>query len=287
MTLLRAVDHVDGAGTSRRGRSLAATADLPPAPDGGNPGRIDEHLVSLLVPESFEAEQYRALRHVVEQRSRRRALTAIAVTSAAAGEGKTTTAINLAGALSQDPGARVLLVDADLRLSSVREQLGLAATAPGLVEAVLDPGIALEDLVQRPTAFNLSILPGGRPPEAPYEILKSPRLGDLLEEARRRYDTVVIDTPPLVPVPDCRILAKWVDGFLLVVAAHRTPRLLVDEALALMDPDQVIGIVFNGDDRLFSAYSGYHYGYDRTRSAGRAGWWERAAGRRRAGATWR
>jgi capsular exopolysaccharide synthesis family protein len=251
------------------------------------PGGIDAHLVSLLVPESFESEQYRALRHVVEQRRRGRALTAIAVTSAAAGEGKTTTAINLAGALSQDPGARVLLVDADLRLSSASEQLGLAASAPGLVEGVLDSGIALEDLVQRRTAFNLSVLSGGRTPDAPYEILKSPRLGELLEEARRRYDTVVIDTPPLVPVPDCRLLAKWVDGFLLVVAAHKTPRRLVGEALALMDPDQVIGIVLNGDDRLFSAYSGYHYGYDRMRSTGRAGWWERAAGRLRAGAPWR
>lgn len=270
MTLLRAADHLEEAGTSRRGRSPAATAELPPAPDGGNPGRIDEHLVSLLVPESFEAEQYRALRHVVEQRRRGRALTVIAVTSAAAGEGKSTTAINLAGALSQDPAARVLLVDADLRLSSVSVQLGLRASAPGLVEAVLDPGIALEDLVQRLTAFNLSVLPGGRTPEAPYEILKSPRLGLLLEEARRRYDTVVIDTPPLVPIPDSRILAKWVDGFLLVVAAHRTPRRLLGEALALMDPAQVIGIVLNGDDRLFSAYSGYYDGYSRTRGAGRA-----------------
>src|SRR5262249_60276424 len=72
--------------------------------------------------------------------------------------------------------------------------------------------------------------------------------------------SVVVDAPPLCPVQDCRIIAHWVDGFLLVVAAHRTPRRLVGEALSVVEPGKMLGIVFNGDDQPPSSFYGY-YGY--------------------------
>ena len=103
--------------------------------------------------------------------------------------------------------------------------------------------------------FNLDVLPAGTLRPDPYEVLKSPRLGDLLEEARRRYDYVVLDTAPLVAVPDSRLLSKWVDGFLVVVAAHRTPRKLVAETLDLMEPTKLIALLFNGDDEPLSGYA--------------------------------
>ncbi|PYM04298.1 MAG: hypothetical protein DMD82_14850, partial [Candidatus Rokuibacteriota bacterium] len=90
-------------------------------------------------------------------------------------------------------------------------------------------------------------------------MLKSPRLGELLAEARRQYDYVVVDTPPLVPVPDSRVIANWVDGLLMVVAAHRTPRRLVEEALDIIDAAKTLGVVFNGDDRPLSGYSSSYY----------------------------
>jgi len=244
----------------------------------GPAGAIDERLVSLLAPASFEAEQYRALRHVVEEC--RSEMTVIAVTSAAPGEGKTTTAINLAAALAQDAHSRILLLDADLRVPSVGRLLGFGDSPPGLAEAAREPGADLDDLVRRRPPSRLSILPAGKTLENPYETLKSPRIGEIVQEARRRYDTVVIDTPPIVPVPDSRVLAKWVDGFLLVVAAHRTPRHLVEEALHLLSHAKVAGIVFNGDDRPSSAYYGYYYGYGRTRGVGRADQSDRPAGRK-------
>ncbi|MBI2469467.1 MAG: CpsD/CapB family tyrosine-protein kinase [Candidatus Rokubacteria bacterium] len=219
---------------------------------------VEEHLVSLVAPGSFEAEQYRALRHVVEDSRRTRVLTVVAVSSPGDGEGKTTTAINLAGALAQAPDARILLVDADLRRSSVAARLGLDEGGPGLVDVILDPGLALEDVVRSLKGFNLRVLTVGRRTTKPYELLKSPRLGELLEEARQRYDHVVIDTAPVVPISDSRLIAGWVDGFLLVVAARRTRRELLEEALNLLDPAKVVGLVFNGDDRPSSGYYGYY-----------------------------
>jgi len=237
------------------------------------PHRIGMHLVSLLDPRSFAAEQYRMLRHVVETLRKDTNLQVVAVTSPGAGEGKTTTAINLAGALAQSADARVLLVDLDMRRPAVARQLGLAGSKRSLVSALLDSRLTLEDTVEHLAHFNLSVLPAGGPVVGPYELLKSPCLGTLLEEGRQRYDYIVLDTPPFVPVPDCRLIAKYVDGFLSVVAAHRTPRGMLAEALALMDPAKTVGLVFNGDDVRRSRYYGADYGTD-TRPS-RTAWWRR------------
>ena len=222
---------------------------------------VDDHLVSLVAPAAFEAEQYRALRHTIEQLHKAHDLRVVAVSSPGVGDGKSTTAINLAGALAQAPDARVLLVDADLRRPSVARLLALGASdGPGLVNAILDPRLTLEQVARPRPPFNLSVIQAGQTPPSPYEVLKSPRLGELLDEARRRYDYIVVDTPPLCPVQDCRVIAHWVDGFLLVVAAHRTPRGLVEEALNVVERGKMLGIVFNGDDHMPSGHSRY-YGY--------------------------
>ena len=214
---------------------------------------VEEHLVSLLAPTSFEAEQYRALRHKIEQLHRSTDLTTIAVSSPDAGDGKTTTTLNLAGALAQAPDARILLIDADLRGANVAMYLGLDEhTAPGLVDAILNPSLTLGAVVQTHPYLNLTVITAGRQPTSPYEVLKSPRLGELLAEAREKYDYVIVDTPPLVSVPDSQVLARLVDGFVLVVGAHRTPRRLLLEALNLLEPTRVVGLVFNGDDRHLS-----------------------------------
>ncbi len=225
---------------------------------------VDEHLVSLIDPTSFEADQYRTLRHVLEWKHPTKKV--VAVTSALAGDGKTTTALNLAGALAHAPGVRVLICDLDMRTPSVGKRLGLVPQSPGLVDMVLDADLTLGDVVRRHPRFPLSVLPAGRPLTVSYELLQSSRLAELLQQTREQYDYVVVDTPPVVPVPDARLIADRVDGYLLVVAANRTPRKLVEDALNLMDPAKLIGIVFNGDDRPLSGYYGYYasyYGYGR------------------------
>jgi protein-tyrosine kinase len=214
---------------------------------------LDEHLVSLVTPSSFEAEQYRALRYQIEMRHKSRRRCVVAVSSPGASDGKTTTAINLAGALAQAPDARVLLVDVDLRQAAMADRLGLPdAGQPGLVDVILDPALSLIGVVHTLRHLNLSVIAAGRLPASPYELLKSPRLGELFAEARQRFDYIILDTPPLVSVPDCRVIGKWVDGFLIVVTAHRTPRKLLEEALKIMDPTTIIGLVFNADDRHLS-----------------------------------
>jgi capsular exopolysaccharide synthesis family protein len=233
-----------------------------PAPVTENFWGVDEHLVSLVTPAAFEAEQYRALRHVVEQLHRTADMKVVAVSSAASGDGKTVTALNLAGALAQSPDARVLVVDGDLRRPSLDRRLGMTDPGrPGLVDAIVNPAVTLDDVVERRPPFNLSVIRAGQTPPSPYELLKAPRLGELLQEARARYDYVIVDTPPLTPVQDCRIVGRWVDGFLVVVAAHRTPRRLVKEALTRLDQAKIIGFVFNRDSGSLSRH------YDRYQRA--------------------
>ncbi len=236
----------------------------PPAPPAPRPHivhDIDAHLVSLVRPASVEAEQYRVLRHLVEETRAGKACVLVAVSSPGAGDGKTTTSINLAGALAQDPTARVLIIDADLRRPSVATRLGGSGDGAGLIDAILDPRRTLDDVIRRRPEFNMAILPAGQATPTPYELLNSPRLAELLDAARRRFDYIVLDTPPVVPFPDCRVLGKLVDGFFVVVAAHRTPRGLLEEALNVMEPSKVLGIVFNEAERPLSSYYDAAYGY--------------------------
>ena len=223
-------------------------------------GEVESHLVSLVAPSGLEAEQYRALRHVVEQRHKNQNLSVIAVSSPGVGDGKTTTSINLAGALAQGADNSVLLVEADLRRPSIGTMLGFNGSRTlGLVDAILDPSLTLESIVQPRPPFNLSVVLAGQVPASPYEVLKSPRLGALLEEARAQYDYLVLDTPPLALVQDCRVVARWVDGVVVVVAAHQTPRTLLENALDVVDPTKLVGIVFNGFDDLGGSRHGRHY----------------------------
>jgi capsular exopolysaccharide synthesis family protein len=265
--------RVDSAGR----RAIHPIASLPR--EDGKRLPTNDHLISFLDPSSFEADQYRTLRHVVERLRTEPGFQVLAVTSSSPGEGKSLTTLNLAGALAQSRDARILLIDADLRRPAVAEYLGLAdQSSPGLVEAITNPRYGLEETVRHLTWANLSVLPAGGPGDKFYELLVSRRLETLVGEARRLYDVVLIDTPPILPVPDCRQIGKWVDGFLFVVAADRTTRGQLAEALSLLDQDKVIGLIFNGVRESRSRYNDY-YGYyhsHRSRSHGAGlGWWQR------------
>jgi capsular exopolysaccharide synthesis family protein len=285
----RALERADEDRARRqRATTDVAEPELRPSPETDEPPPIalarapripreavEDHLVSLLAPSSMGADHYRILRDVVEQRRASGACAVLAVTSPGPGDGKSTTAINLAGALAQDASARVLLVDADLRNPSIADLMALEnPEGLGLTDAIVDPALSLSRVVCRVPRFNLSVLDSGRASPMPYEILRLPRLGDLIAEARRSFDHVVVDAPPALPFPDCRVIGRWVDGFFLVVAAHKTPRRLFEQAVAGLDPGRVAGVVFNGDDSPVdttyydrSARNGHHAGWLRRRAA--------------------
>ena len=227
--------------------------------NNGTPRPIDE-LVSFNAPGSLEADQYRTLRHVVERLSMNTELKVIAVTSPGMGDGKTVTTLNLAGSLSQSPGTRVLVIDADLHRPAVATHLGLGTDEGHSLEDALDTRDATRAAraAQRIDSLNLSVLLPGSTSTPPYQVLGSPHVGSLLTQMRGQYDYVLIDTPPAAPLADVRMLGRWVDGFIVVVSAHRTSRKQLVEALGALDRDKVVGVVFNGDDQPLRAS---HYGY--------------------------
>jgi capsular exopolysaccharide synthesis family protein len=231
------------------------------------PDTIEPHLVGLIAPETFEAEQYRALSYMIEQLHADAGLSVLAISSPAVGDGKTTTAINLASALTQLPGARVLLIDLDIRRPCISANLGVAMDGSrGLVDFIQNANISLVEVLRFYPPSKLAILFAGQVPPTPYDILNSSRLEELIEEARQSYDYVILDTPPLVPFPDCRLIERFADGVLVVVGAHKTPRKLVTDAIGTVDPEKIIGVVFNNDDQsVFGDYA--YYTYDAYQSA--------------------
>ncbi|MGO1977063.1 polysaccharide biosynthesis tyrosine autokinase [Brachybacterium tyrofermentans] len=183
---------------------------------------------SLLEPRGPHAEAHRELRtnlRCLETRSR---LRSVLVTSSVHGEGKSTTAFTLAGTLAHE-GQRVLLVEADLRSPSLGRRVGLTGR-PGLTTALLD-GVAAEDLVQPLGTTSLSILASGPLPPNPGPLLDSRRMSLLLKAATARYDTVVVDAPPVLALSDSTALAQQVSGTLLVVGSGRVRRAQVSRAL--------------------------------------------------------
>jgi capsular exopolysaccharide synthesis family protein len=217
-------------------------------PSRAEPGAVDDHLVSVLEPTSVAAEQYRSIRLAIENHRRERGTRVIAVASPARSDGKTTTAINLAGALAQAPDARVVVVEADLRHPSMARVLGLSGSR-GLSAYLLDHSIAFDQVIDRPRGLGFAVVVAGSPSSMPYELLASARLSGLLATLRETFDFVLVDTPPALPFPDVGILRDLVDGFLLVVRAKRTPREQVHECLAAIGPQRVLGMIFNDDDR--------------------------------------
>lgn len=195
-------------------------------------------------PRSAAAEAVRRLRTNLQfigvaQQSR-----SLVITSSVPGEGKSTTAINLAVSLA-DAGARVLLVDADLRRPSVAEYLGLEGRV-GLTTVLIGKA-SVEDVVQPWSDSSLDILPAGQIPPNPSELLGSPAMRALLDQLTSTYDMVLIDSPPVLPVTDAAVLGRQVGGALLVAGMDRIHRPQLRETLEALETAgcQVLGLVMN------------------------------------------
>jgi capsular exopolysaccharide synthesis family protein len=219
---------------------------LEPAPVA-EPGELDDHLVSLLAPTSLAAEQYRAVRLRIETLRRERDVRLVAISSPTRGDGKTISAVNVAGALAQAPDARVALVEIDVRHPGVARALGLPARR-GLSGYLLDDTLPVDAVLEHPSGVGFAVVTAGPTSSMPYELLKSPRLRAFFVALRERFDFVVVDTPPVLPFPDVGLVRDLVDGFVLVVRANRTPREMVRDSLGAVGVDRVLGVIFNDDE---------------------------------------
>jgi succinoglycan biosynthesis transport protein ExoP len=185
----------------------------------------------------------------------------IVISSSIPGEGKSTIAINLAVSLA-DAGARVILVDADLRRPSIAEYLGIEG-AVGLT-TVLIGRAEVEDVVQRLGRTSLDLLPAGQIPPNPSELLGSTAMADLLEELSTSYDMVLLDSPPLLPVTDAVVLSNLAGGALVVVGVDRIHRPQLQQSLESLETAgaHLFGVVMNKIARREAAAYAYGSGYD-------------------------
>ncbi|MEY2959747.1 MAG: hypothetical protein RLZZ01_2315 [Actinomycetota bacterium] len=253
-----ALDHFDN--RIRDDEDLARVTDLPVLGAVPTDRPSDARPIAVTRSDDRAVEAYRGLRTNIQFLGLDAPTKVVQVVSSVAGEGKTTTAANLAVVLAQ-AGRRVAIVDADLRRPRLHEVFGLPGGS-GLTDLLVGRQATdtLRSITVGPQA-SLVVLCAGSPPPNPSELLSGHRMSALIAELADRYDHVVVDSAPILPVTDSVALTRSVDAVLLVVQAGRATTGDVTEAIERLDRVKapVIGVVLN---RLSeSSRSGYGYGY--------------------------
>ena len=216
----------------------------------------------LVEPQSTIAEQYRHCAIRLSRRMKERNASIVGVTSAGRGDGKTTTACNLALALASTAGGRrVALVELDLRRPAQRRALGIDPQTG--FEKVLAGTASLAE-ARIPTQLpDLDLFPIVERPADPLELLASPSTAAVMKELARRYDTVIVDTPPVLAVSDVPLLLPVLDAMMFVVMAGESRRGAVEAALNLVGTDKVLGVFVNRSrDSSQNKYYRYAYNHD-------------------------
>lgn len=216
-----------------------------------------------------DAEAYRILRTNIEFNRRHPEANCISVVSGGAGEGKSTTMVNLAYVCAQG-GYNVLLIDADLRRPSLHTHFDVSH-ATGLTN-YLTTDIRLEDVVLRTQVENLFFLPSGLLPADSAGLLNSQRMVDLITEVKSRFDLVLIDSPPILGVSDASVLANLADMTMIVVQHRKLPRHMLMRVKQSVDNvgGKVVGVVLNNvdlhSDAQYQYYTSYYTYYSPTNS---------------------
>ena len=222
-------------------------------------GQVDPHIVAYHHPHSHLTESFRRLKAMLASIAGGTTLRTVTVTSAGKGEGKSTVAMNLAVTMCQDFDKRVAIVDADLRRPRIHRLLGMTPRR-GLSD-VLGGECLPEDVLITNSVPRLTIMPGGHSSKSPAEMLASPRMRQLIEELKSRFDFIIFDTPPVLTVADAIVLGPLTDGVILVIQAGKIRKRPVQRAVELLHNSTVHGFVLNRGDLVLSHY-GYRY-YDR------------------------
>lgn len=202
-------------------------------------------------------EQYRIIRTKILQHSKQPKM--ILVSSAGAGDGKSITAINLAGVLSLRSECRVLLVDGDFRKSAIPLHLGIPET-PGLAEVLEGRCELHQAIVGVEESKNLFVMAAGKPDDNPAELLQSSRWPQTAALLRREFRFIIIDSPPIAAVADYDLLQAMCDGVIMVIRPDHTSRPACQRALESVPKDKMIGVLLNCVTDWFLGAS-YGYGY--------------------------
>jgi len=202
-------------------------------------------LLALPEDKSPTGEAYRALRTNFLRAVQDKSMKVVLITSANHYEGKTTTAINLALAMSDLPRFRTLLVDSDLRYPTIHSRLTLNRS-PGLTE-ILEGSVGLNSGIIHTEKENLKVITSGNLSSYPVELLETGKLRELMSELKSQFDLILVDSPPVIPYSDASVLSSQVDGVLLVVQSGKTPRDDINQAHATLQDNQakILGVVLN------------------------------------------
>lgn len=213
-------------------------------------------LITIVNPKSPISEQYRTIRANLEFTSIGQKLQMITVTSASNGEGKSTTAANLAVVYAQ-LGKRVLLIDCDLRKPTAHHTFHLSSNV-GL-STILVGRISFERALQPSDVERLTILAAGPIPPNPAELIASEQMAALLEVIRTQYDMIILDSPPMMQVADARLLANISDGTILVIGCENSDRQLVLKAKEQLERTgaRMLGLVLNQRKIKRHSYNAY------------------------------
>ena len=230
-------------------------------------------LVAHADPKSPAAEAYRTLRTSIQFAGLDHKCRTVVVTSSSPGEGKSTTVANF-GVVSAQAGARVLVVDSDLRRPMLHRIFGLG-NGRGLSTALLE-GVPFADVAQATAVPNLFVLTSGPVPPNPAELVGSMRMRESLEAATTDFDLLLLDSPPIVSVSDALALCAITDGVVLVIRVGRIPHEVVRRAVMQIESvkGRILGVLMN---HVNLKRDGYYYDYYRYYHA----YYSPASGRRR------
>ena len=194
------------------------------------------------------AESYRILRTNIVHHPARPKM--VVISSAGAGDGKTTSAINIAGALALKQDIRVLLVDGDLRHGSIASRLGIESS-PGLAEVLIGQCSLNEAIVQTENLPNLHVLASGQTLANPAELLDSGAWRGLVQDVRERFHFIVVDTTPIGAVADYDLIQVVCDGTVMVLRPDHTDRQACMKAIQSVPKEKLIGAVLNRTEDWF------------------------------------
>jgi capsular exopolysaccharide synthesis family protein len=220
-------------------------------------------MVLWRAPTSSFAEAFRQIRANIDFATASQPARVLLVSSPGPSEGKSTIISNLSVAFAQT-GKRVLVIDGDLRRPSLHRLFEIKSREPGVSNLLAHQGVSIDDVVRQTQVEGVSLIPSGPSPPNPAELLGSADMTQLLEDLKARYDLILVDSPPMLPVADGSIMASKVDGLVVVVDGFGTRSSALKATLDMVRSTQVnlIGVIINKLKRPRFGYGyGYHYYY--------------------------